>query len=72
MMTERISKKILYVFIYLVAVTSSILSIGYSSAEEKSETILTTGVAMSGQPASRRNAIEDAEKCCRRSHGYDR
>ncbi|GMR06210.1 MAG: hypothetical protein BMS9Abin25_0794 [Gammaproteobacteria bacterium] len=60
MMAERISKKILYVFIYLLAVTSSILSIGYSSAEEKSETIVTTGVATSGQPDSRRNAIEDA------------
>jgi len=60
MMAERISKKILYVFVYLVALTNSILSIEYSFAGEKSETIVTTGVATAGQPDSRRNAIEDA------------
>ncbi len=60
MMAERISKKILFTFACLLAVTSSILSINYSSAEEKSETIVATGVAMAGQPESRRNAIEDA------------
>jgi len=59
-MAERISKKTLYIFICLVAVTSYILSIEHSFAEEKSETIVTTGVAMADQPDSRRNAIEDA------------
>lgn len=59
-MAERISKKILYTFVYLLAVTGSMLSIDNSFAEEKSETIVTTGVAMAGQPDSRRNAIEDA------------
>ncbi len=59
-MAEKISKKILYIFVYLVTVTSSILSTEYIFADEKSETIVTTGVAMAGQSDSRRNAIEDA------------
>ncbi len=60
MMAKRISKNSLYIFIYLLAITSSILSAEYSFANEKSKTVVTTGVAMAGQPNSRRNAIEDA------------
>jgi len=59
-MTKRIDKNILYIFSCLLAVTGSLLNISNGFAEEKSETIVTTGVAMAGQPDSRRNAIEDA------------
>ncbi len=60
MTAKKTNNKILSIIIYLAAATALFLSIESSYATEKSETIVTTGVAMAGQPESRRNAIEDA------------
>lgn len=59
-MAKRINKNILSIFICLLAVSTSLLSSKHAQAEEKTETVVTTGVAMAGQEDSRRNAIEDA------------
>lgn len=54
------NKKYLYALLCLIVISSSAFSRWDAMAEEKSETVITTGVAMSGQADSRRNAIEDA------------
>jgi hypothetical protein len=57
---KKINSNILPIFICLLAVSTSLLSSKNALAEEKTETVVTTGVAMAGQEDSRRNAIEDA------------
>ena len=59
-MAIRNTKKILQLFAYLVALWALLLTSSGALAEEKIETVVTTGVAMAGQADSRRNAIEDA------------
>ena len=59
-MGKRININILSIFICLFTLSASILSVSSAQAEEKTETVITTGVAMAGQPDSRRSAIEDA------------
>lgn len=59
-MAKRINKNTLSIFICLLAIFTSVLSNQNALAEEKTETVVTTGVAMAGQENSRRNAIEDA------------
>ena len=44
----------------LLVIFSSFLICSHALAEEKTEIVVTTGVAMAGQADSRRNAIEDA------------
>ncbi|MCK5361294.1 MAG: hypothetical protein KAJ95_11740 [Gammaproteobacteria bacterium] len=59
-MGKRNNTNFLSLFICLFTLSASFLCISTAQAEEKTETVITTGVAMAGQPDSRRNAIEDA------------